>query len=124
MLDRADRLHRRFFIHSASPGSPLSSPNWEPPLDIVETGGELRVDLALPGVRADSITLTGDADGLTVAATRAFPSRDPQARIQRIEIPYGRFERRLALDLERLELAHQAYADGVLTLTFRRKEGA
>src|SRR4051812_2229565 len=108
MLDRADHLHRRFFTRTASPGVP----SWEPPLDIVETGGELRIELALPGVRADSITLVGDADGLMVGATRAFPSRDPQALIRRIEIPYGRFERRLALDLEQLELAHKAYADG------------
>jgi HSP20 family molecular chaperone IbpA len=49
-------------------------------------------------------------------------------RIHRLEIPYGRFERHIGLPLgdpyTPLELVGKALAEGVLTLTFRRKEGA
>jgi HSP20 family molecular chaperone IbpA len=45
--------------------------------------------------------------------------------VHRIEIPYGRFERRIGLPLAdsyaALELAGECLAEGVLTLTFRRK---
>ena len=114
VLDRAERLQRQFFTHVA--------PAWEPPADIVEAGDELRVHIALPG-------------GVTVSALRAFPLKadcGPGAHIHRIEIPYGRFERRIEVALDDpytpLELSGKSLENGVLTLTFRtrlsRKEGA
>jgi HSP20 family molecular chaperone IbpA len=122
MLERADRLHRQFFVPPLESGTPA----WEPPADIVESAEGLRVHLALPGVRADSILLALDEGGVTVSATRAFPCREPGAHIHRVEIPYGRFERRLQLPLDDpyapLELSNRSLSDGVLTLTFRRKE--
>lgn len=120
MLDRAERFQRQFFVQV--------SPAWEPPVDVVEAGEQLLVHVALPGVRADAVTLALDAGGLTVSALRAFPCQAEQAHIHRVEIPYGRFERRIDLPLDDpyspLELAGKSLADGVLTLTFTRKEGA
>jgi HSP20 family protein len=121
MLDRAERLHRQFFAPPAY-GAARSVPSWQPPIDIVEADGTLRVHVALPGVAADSIALTLDEGGVIVSALRPFPCRDAFARVHRVEIPHGRFERRIALDLSGLELRDQALADGVLTLMFSRKE--
>jgi HSP20 family protein len=125
VLERAERLQRQFF---APPHPSHGAPSWEPPVDIVETGDAVLVQVALPGVTPDSITLAADAGGLTVSALRAFPCREPGAHIHRVEIPYGRFERRIDLPLADpyapLELAARALEDGVLTLVFRRKEGA
>lgn len=124
MLDRAERLQRQFFTLPF----PERAPTWEPPVDIVETGDAVHVHVALPGVAADSITLAFDAGGFTISALRAFPCREQGAHIHRVEIPYGRFERRIGLPLDDpyspLELARKTLADGVLTLTFIRKEGA
>jgi HSP20 family protein len=120
MLDRAERLHRQFFSHSQA--------SWEPPVDIIESSETLRMHIALPGVAPDAITVSVDPAGVTVSALRAFPCREEGSHIHRIEIPYGRFERHIGLPLgdpyARLELAEKNLADGVLTLTFRRKEGA
>jgi HSP20 family protein len=116
MLDRADRLHRQFFTQAA--------PGWEPPIDVVEVDGELLIHVALPAVEAGSITIALDPEGVVVSASRPFPCRGQGALIHRIEIPYGRFERRIALDTAGLELGGRTLADGVLTLAFRRKEGA
>jgi len=122
MLERADRLHRQFFA------PPSHAPAWEPPVDIVEAGEELRVHVALPGVTPDSITVVADAGGITVSALRAFPCRESGAHIHRVEIPYGRFERRIELPLEDpyapIALRGKSLVDGVLTLVFRRIEGA
>jgi HSP20 family protein len=120
MLDRAQRLQRQFFTHD--------NVAWEPPVDIVETGDALQVHIALPGVPADGITVGLDPAGISISAMRPFPCRGEGAQIHRLEIPYGRFERYIGIPLgdpyAPLELVAKSLADGVLTLTFRRKEGA
>jgi HSP20 family molecular chaperone IbpA len=120
MLDRAQRLQRQFFTHAAVA--------WEPPVDIVETADAVQMHVALPGVSADAITVALDPAGITVSAVRPFPCQGEDSQIHRLEIPYGRFERSIALPLgdpyAALELAGKSLQDGVLTLTFRRKEGA
>jgi HSP20 family protein len=117
LLDRADRLHRQFFL-AHEPAS------WEPPVDVVEGGGELRLQFALPGVSPDALSIAIDPAGLTLHAIRGFPCREPGAHIHRLEIPYGRFQRRIELPLEGLKLGSKTLQDGILTLTFRTKEGA
>jgi HSP20 family molecular chaperone IbpA len=120
MLDRADRLQRQFFTHVVDA--------WEPPVDVIETPEALEVHVALPGVAPDSITIALDPAGVMVSALRPFPCREDAAHLHRIEIPYGRFERRIVLPLEDpympIELSGRRLVDGVLTLTFRKKEGA
>jgi HSP20 family protein len=120
MLDRAQRLHRQFFTHAAV--------SWEPPVDIIEADDALQVHVALPGVSADTVTVALDPAGITISALRAFPCRSEDGRIHRLEIPYGRFERHVGLALgdpyTPLELAAKSFEDGVLVLTFRRKESA
>ena len=118
MLERAERLHRHFFTHAEAA--------WEPPVDIVESPEGLAVQIALPGVAADSIAIAVEPEGITLSALRPFPCRDAASHVHRIEIPYGRFQRRIRLPLADpyapLELAEQSLAAGVLTLTFRRKD--
>jgi HSP20 family molecular chaperone IbpA len=123
MLDRAEKLQRQFFRHADVAGAV----SWQPPVDITESAEHLRVQVALPGVAADSITLSLDPSGLMVSAVRPFPCRGDM-NLHRIEIPYGRFERQIALPLSDpyapLELVDKRLADGVLTLVFRKKETA
>jgi HSP20 family protein len=73
-------------------------------------------------VSAEDIKIALDASGVAISALRRFPCRDDASRVHRIEIPFGRFERRLGLPLDALELSGKSLADGVLTLTFRKKE--
>jgi HSP20 family protein len=117
MLEQADRLHRQFFL-AHEPAS------WEPPVDIVENAGELCLQVALPGVTPDSLTVLSDADGITLSALRAFPCREAGAQLHRVEIPYGRFERRIEFPVHLYEFRSKSQSDGILTLIFRRKEPA
>jgi HSP20 family protein len=120
MLDRAQRLQRQFFTHAQVA--------WEPPVDIVETQDGLQVHVALPGVSAEGITVGLDPAGISVSAVRPFPCREEGSQIHRLEIPYGRFERHIGIPLgdpyTPLELTDKSLQDGILTLTFRRKEAA
>lgn len=123
LLEEADRLHRQFVRPAAA-----RVPTWEPPVDVVETSGQLRVTLALPGVLAETIELSREPNAITVSARRAFPvaasESERGARIHALEIPHGRFERRIALSTQDIHLVEQRLHDGCLTLIFSKKEAS
>jgi HSP20 family protein len=117
MIDRAERLHRQFFQPIAAPIRELS---WEPPVDIAETGSEILITVALPGVDPDALKVTVDADGVSVVGFRR-PSAIPRgSRVHRLEIPYGKFERRIRVPATRLQLDQSELANGCLTLKFSK----
>jgi HSP20 family protein len=91
-LTRAERLHRQFF--SLHPGGEAS---WEPPIDVLETDEELLILVALPGVDLDEVEVVIDNGLLIISGQRTLPAQLRNARIHRLELPQGRFERRLVL---------------------------
>jgi HSP20 family molecular chaperone IbpA len=109
---RADRMHREFF-RPASPG-------WEPPVDLLETAEGLILVVALPGVRAADVDLVIRGGEIAVVGVRHWPALRAPARIHRMELPHGRFERRLALPPGAYELVRRDLADGCLTVTMRK----
>jgi HSP20 family protein len=123
LLDQADRLHRQFVRPAAA-----RVPTWEPPVDVVETTNHLRVTVALPGVSPDTITVSREPDAITISARRAFPISASEsgrgARLHALEIPHGRFERRVAMSTQAFSLVEQRVHDGCLTLIFSRKESS
>jgi len=117
MIDRAERLHRQFFQPTAAAIGELS---WEPPIDIIETDSEILITVALPGVDRDAMKVTVDADGVSVVGFRR-PSAIPRgSRVHRLEIPYGKFERRVRVPAARLQLDRSELANGCLTLKFSK----
>jgi len=111
LIDEAERRHRRFFELLAV-GS--QQPAWEPPVDIFLLERELQVVVALPGVRAEDIELEVSADALLLRAMHELPQLANPARIVRLEIPYGRIERRIELPPGRYQLLEHGLADGCL----------
>jgi HSP20 family molecular chaperone IbpA len=117
MIDRAERLHRQFFQPIAAPLPELS---WEPPIDITETDSEILITVALPGVDRDDMKVTVDPNGVSVVGLRP-PSTIPRgSRVHRLEIPYGKFERRIHVPAARLQLGQSELANGCLTLKFSK----
>lgn len=113
ILERAQRLQRQFFRFGQTV---QAQPRWEPPVDIVAYGSDVQVTVALPGVAPEHIDVHTDGGVLVIAATRALPVRRHATALHRLEIPYGRFERRIALPAGRYELLEQAYMNGCLVL--------
>lgn len=109
---RADRLHREFFRPAPS--------GWEPPVDLLETADELIVIAALPGVRAADVDLVVGRGEIAVIGTRRLPRVPGPARIHRMEVPHGRFERRVALPPGAYEIARRDLVDGCLTIVLRK----
>ncbi len=117
LLERADRLHRQFFQpgHHRNP-----CPTWEPPIDIFETAREFVVLVALPGVRAEQLDVAVDGVTVVVRGQRAMPAVCKSATIHRLEIPYGRFERRIELPAGEFKVGQRILTDGCLTLTLNK----
>jgi HSP20 family molecular chaperone IbpA len=111
MLKQAEQLHRQFFEPSRS------GARWEPPVDIYETEWQLTIIAALPGVAPDAVRVEIEGQTLVIAGVRPLPSRGQNANIIRLEIPYGRFERRITIS-SRLSLAERDLLHGCLVLTF------
>jgi HSP20 family molecular chaperone IbpA len=118
MIERAERLQRQFF------NPPLPGPQaigWEPPIDIYETDAEILLVAALPGVEQRDVEVTVFAGELVIAGMRRLPALAPEALIHRLEIPHGRFERRIRLPATRLKLARSELVAGCLTLVLRKE---
>src|SRR5271155_5505580 len=94
LLDEAERKHRHFFDLLALPAT---RPVWEPPADIFADGCELNVVVALPGARADEVTVQLTASGLQIDTTVPPPAVGAAMSVVRLEIPYGRMRRRIDL---------------------------
>jgi len=117
MLARAERLHREFFRPVRSTNR---LPTWEPPVDILETGREVLVLVALPGVDPDRVEVAIDGDHLVGAGTRVLPTELSTALIHRLELPQGRFARRVRLPAGRYSDVSRSAVHGCLLITMQK----
>lgn len=114
-LERAERLQRQFFTPVETAGRRAC---WAPPVDIFEGADAFVVQVALPGVHAGDIDYRLDNHVLAVAGERQPPRALGNAAIRRMELPHGRFERRIALPAFRI--AESVFDDGCLTLVLEK----
>jgi HSP20 family molecular chaperone IbpA len=119
MLEQAERLHRQFFLLGRPRGARTS---WQPPVDIFEDDASYTIVVALPGCPADRVEVVFDAGTLVVRASCDMPFARRDCAIHQLEIPYGYFERRVALPAGTFELAQRELKDGCLTLVLRKAQ--
>ncbi|WP_255468850.1 Hsp20/alpha crystallin family protein [Reyranella sp. CPCC 100927] len=118
MIARADRMHRELF---RPVGAMAQVPTWQPPVDILETDHEVLVLVALPGVDAEQAEAVIEDDGhLVIGGTRVLPPALRTATIHRLELPQGRFYRRLPLPPGRYSDVRRATVDGCLLITLQK----
>jgi HSP20 family molecular chaperone IbpA len=117
MLARAERMHREFF-RPVRAG--YRQPAWEPPVDVLETDSAVLVLMALPGVEPDRVEAVIDGADLLVAGSRVLPEALATAVIHRLELPQGRFERRVRLPAGRYASVRRAVKNGCLVITLEK----
>jgi HSP20 family protein len=88
---------------------------------VVETPDGLCIHVALPGVSASGVVVEIEQEAVVVSALRSFPECAHGEHVRRVEIPYGRFERRILLPMHALELTDRTMKDGVLTLNMKAR---
>jgi HSP20 family protein len=121
MLDQAERLQRQFFRLAGPPTDRQPPPRWEPPVDVYAGTDQALIEVALPGVPAERMELVLVPGELVIRGERTLPNRPAGTTLQRLEIPYGRFERRLALGPGHWDLVDQRLTDGCLQLLLARR---
>jgi HSP20 family molecular chaperone IbpA len=112
MLSRTERLRRQVFGLCDSAERYAC---WEPPVDVFESNSELQVVVLLPGVAADNIETSLEKEWLSIRGESPSPL-PPRAKIHRLEIPYGSFEKRLRLPFRNYAIKNSEYRDGCLTI--------
>jgi HSP20 family protein len=117
MIARAERLHRELFRPAVAPSRQLA---WEPPVDILETDHEVLVLVALPGVDLDQAQAVIEDDHLMIAGTRMLPPQLQTATIHRLELPQGRFYRRVRLPAGRYSGVRRQVAAGCLVVSLQK----
>lgn len=114
-LEEAERRHRRFIDLLSLPAR---APVWEPPVDVFVLESEVHIVVAMPAVLAASVAVEVTPRGLLVRGESRPPIHKGihrgLGRILRMEIPYGRMERRIDLPAGRYELLNHEYVDGCL----------
>jgi HSP20 family molecular chaperone IbpA len=119
LADEAERLHRRFLDY-IGPGT--DAVRWEPPADIHEAEDGLILFFALPGVAPEDIEVGLERTTLTVSALRRLKLPESGAVIRRLEIPHGRFVRKIALSGAALRIADSRYINGCLEVRLVRAQ--
>ncbi|MBK7251759.1 MAG: Hsp20/alpha crystallin family protein [Gammaproteobacteria bacterium] len=111
LVDEAEQLHRRFFQLL---GAARSAPVWEPPANVFSGQRETWVTVALPGVAATDLRVRLSSTGLLVEAEISPPVPKERMRVLRLELPYGRLQKRIDLPAGEYLLAEQRLENGVL----------
>ena len=114
-MQQAERLQRQFFRCGETVAT------WEPPVDSLGRQNEIAITVALPGVAPDLVKVAIDGTTLAITALRPAPMDGHTTHIHRLEIPYGRFERRITLPPARYELVEQLFQHGCLSLRLVRQ---
>ena len=109
LVERAERLHRQFF-------QPTPRAAWAPPDDVFESDREVLIVAALPGIARDDLEVFLDGNQLVLQGTRRLPILGTTAVITRLEVPYGRFERRIVISGSPLRLQRLELENGCLSL--------
>ena len=117
LLDQAERMQRQMF-HLSDPRQEWVT--WQPPVNVFENEHELIVIVALPGVPQDQVEVHAEPGELLVRARCPFPFSKDQKAVCRLEIPYGRFERRITIPAVRPDTLKSELRDGYLILQFEK----
>ncbi|HET9763423.1 MAG TPA: Hsp20/alpha crystallin family protein [Casimicrobiaceae bacterium] len=119
MIEEAERLHRRFFHLAVSSRAQAA---WEPPVDVFEDDREIVIVVAMPGVPLDQVRVAYEPGVLAIRGTRALPVTGSRHVVRHLEIPYGAFERRIALPDAHFEVGAPEVALGCLMLRLHKTE--
>jgi len=116
MLAQAERLHRQVF----KPMPSRQGASWEPPVDVLETEDAVLILAALPGVDPDQVQAVIEDGALIISGERTLPDEVRTAVIHRLELPQGRFERRIELPPGRYGAVRSIAANGCLVVSLTK----
>jgi len=127
VLARAERMQHQLFQPRRTPAAsrvpepaPHRTPSWSPPVDVIETDHAVLILIALPGVAAEAVEAVLEDGALLVSGRRVLPAELRTAVIHRLELPQGRFERRIPIPAGRYDGVRRAAQDGCLLISLHK----
>ena len=124
-----NRLNSIFHDFASSNGElqseSLSAGNFIPPVDIYEDANRLVLRLEAPGIPQENLQINLENQTLTVKGERKFVEDEKEENFRHIERRYGSFVRTFTVPATiETESAQANYENGVLSITFQKKEAA
>ena len=115
-----DRLFDHFLGHGRTNGG-----HFHPALEVTEDEQSLVVRAEVPGVEKEKLDIKIDGRLLTVGGTKEEKREEKETTYHIYESRYGEFRRTLELpEYVDTDKSEADYSDGVLTITFAKKEEA
>ncbi len=95
--------------------------DWCPPIDVIETGDSVYVEVELPGIDPETVDVTLAGHMLTVTAP--IPPPKVEGHVRRRERPRGRFKRSVPLPVSvNADEVTAESSNGLLTVTIAKVE--
>jgi HSP20 family protein len=114
VLARAERLRGQFYHFG---GGQELEVVWEPPVDVFETAQQVVIIVAMPGVTPTSVAAIIEDGQLIVSGNRQIPVQMHGTVVHRLELPHGRFHRRIPLPRGCYSDVQSSSANGCLIVT-------
>jgi HSP20 family protein len=121
--DEMNRLIDNFF-HDSSLDFFEEKPNaFNPSIDVIDTGNEIRITAELPGLEDKDIEVALTRDTLTIKGEKKEEKEEKGKSYHRMERSYGSFTKTISLpaDVE-TEKVGATFKKGVLTITLPKTE--
>lgn len=120
-----DRLFDTFFGPEETTVEESAPVTWMPRADLAETNDAYLIQLDVPGINKDELTVTYHDGVLAVGGERKSETKEEKPNYIRVERSYGRFYRSFtlpkAVDEKHIEAK---YENGVLTIRVPKAEGS
>ncbi len=119
MLARAERTERSQGQTSEPRRAPKPA-SWTPAVDVIETGLAVMILVSLPGVAPEAVEAVLEDGAVVVSGRRTLPPELQTAVIHRLELPMGRFERRIPIPPGRYDGVRRDTRDGCLLISLHK----
>jgi HSP20 family protein len=125
LQDRVNQLFNQSFGGFDGFGfeQPLTSAEFLPPVDILETEQNIVLKAEVPGVKVEDLKITLENNVLTITGERKFKEEENEENYHRVERRYGKFTRSFNLPVGvAVENVVATFEHGVLTITLPKRE--
>ena len=120
-----DKLWDTFYWGRPPERSHAGEEEWQPPIDVAETEGELVINVEIPGVDPKDIDVSLSEGTLFIKGEKKQETEEKEEDYHLLERNYGSFTRSIHLPMEvQNDKISASYKNGVLTIILPKSEGA
>ena len=100
-----------------------SVPTFSPKVDIAETDKEFEIQLHVPGIKKEEISIDLNDDQITISGERKLENEKKEKNFRSVESYFGTFNRTFFLpEVVNRDKIDASYRDGILTVTLPKDD--